>query len=337
MKKLFVLFVSLLACSCVFAQDTSNYIAKTIYVLMRDADYNNAILVLSGELEKEPNNAEYKKKLGFCYYYIHDYENAKKNLLYLLKNKTGDDQCIQILGNIYRDEDQLEECKKVFTEGLQQFPDSGPLYNEMGNLLWEMHDQTAIDYWEKGIEADPNYSKNYYNACRYYHLYNQSMWSLLYGEIFVNLDPMNIKSPEIKEILINDYKKLFVALASSDSSFKEKGKFAKQFIKELNKQKSIAYTGINMNSLMAIRARFVLDWFNDNQTKFPFKLFEYHQELLREGLFEAYNQWLFGAAENINAFQIWTQNNSIDYYLFNQLQQSRIFKLPKGQYYHSPN
>ena len=47
------------------------------------------------------------------------------------------------------------------------------------------------------------------------------------------------------------------------------------------------------------RTRFILDWSKTYGAKFPFKLFDFQQQLLREGMFEAYNQWLFGAGESL--------------------------------------
>jgi hypothetical protein len=52
-------------------------------------------------------------------------------------------------------------------------------------------------------------------------------------------------------------------------------------------------------------------------------------------MFDAYNQWIFGAAGNLPAFQTWTNSHSDDYNRFINYQKGRIFKLPEGQYYQS--
>jgi hypothetical protein len=77
----------------------------------------------------------------------------------------------------------------------------------------------------------------------------------------------------------------------------------------------------------------VLDWFATNGSKYPFRLFEYQQQLIKEGLFEAYNQWLFGTIENLPAFDQWTRANAEVYNKFTAFQKNRIFKMPAGQYY----
>jgi hypothetical protein len=82
-----------------------------------------------------------------------------------------------------------------------------------------------------------------------------------------------------------------------------------------------------------IRTRFILDWFANYGNKFPFKLFDYQQQLIREGMFDAYNQWLFGTVENLPAYENWTKTHNEEYTNFTKFIKSRVFKMPAGQYY----
>ena len=50
-------------------------------------------------------------------------------------------------------------------------------------------------------------------------------------------------------------------------------------------------------------------------------------------MFNAYNQWLFGASENLAAYDNWTKAHAEEYNGFTTFQKSRIFKMPQGQYY----
>jgi len=88
-----------------------------------------------------------------------------------------------------------------------------------------------------------------------------------------------------------------------------------------------------METLNMIRTRFILDWFSSNNLKYPYKLFDYQQQLIREGMFEAYNAWLFGPIDNLSAFDQWTRNNAESYSRFTTFQKGRVFKMPQGQYY----
>jgi hypothetical protein len=83
-----------------------------------------------------------------------------------------------------------------------------------------------------------------------------------------------------------------------------------------------------------IRTRFILDWNNNQASKFPFKLFELHKQYIQEGLFDAYNQWVFATAQNLPAYQNWTSTHNKEYSALTRFLQDRIFKVPAGQYYH---
>jgi hypothetical protein len=82
-----------------------------------------------------------------------------------------------------------------------------------------------------------------------------------------------------------------------------------------------------------VRTRFILDWFATHGARYPFKLFEYQQQLLKEGMFEAYNQWLFGTVESLPAYDNWIKTHAEAHTAFTNFQKNRVFKIPQGQYY----
>jgi hypothetical protein len=200
-------------------------------------------------------------------------------------------------------------------------------------MLWTKQDYEAIKQWEKGIETDPGYSSNYYNACKYYYFSFDKVWSLVYGEIFVNLESYSKRTPEIKNILLDGYKKLFSDIKPKNQN--AKNPFTGTYLAIMNDQSAAVSQGITPESLSVLRSKFILEWFDKNATKFPFRLFDYHRQLLKEGMFDAYNQWIFGAAQNLTAFQSWTTQHADEYNRFINFQKGRVFKLPAGQYYHA--
>jgi hypothetical protein len=101
----------------------------------------------------------------------------------------------------------------------------------------------------------------------------------------------------------------------------------------MSKQSAVVASGVTPDALTVLRTRFILEWFDKYADRFPFRLFEYHRQLLKSGLFDTYNQWIFGAAKDLNAFQGWTSLHPEDYNKFNGFQKNRVFKLPSGQYY----
>jgi hypothetical protein len=193
----------------------------------------------------------------------------------------------------------------------------------------------AVKQWETGVEKDPSYSGNYYHLARFYNARNENVWSALYGEIFVNIESLTARTAEIKDIILESYKRLFNSndLLQAYQNSKSKNEFTKAWLSSMNKQLTVASSGIGTETLVMIRTRFILDWYAAYAAKFPFKLFDHQRELLQQGLFDAYNQWLFGASSNISEFQNWTGTHKEEYAGFTKLQRSRIFKVPAGQYY----
>jgi hypothetical protein len=57
------------------------------------------------------------------------------------------------------------------------------------------------------------------------------------------------------------------------------------------------------------------------------------QYLMREGMFDAYNQWLFGASTEPNAFQWWINNNKEQYGRYVDYQRNKLFRMPANQHY----
>lgn len=332
MKKLFGLILLIFVSCSLFAQDAAE-LHKNARTFMQQGDYPNAILILNRALVLQPNNPEISKDLALNYYFAKDYNKALEVLKPLLEKDEADDQCFQIAGDAYLALDQTKDAEKIYKRGIKKLPNSGALYNELGKLMWSQGDFTAIKQWEKGIESDPGFAGNYYNASKYYYFTKDKVWSLIYGEVFINIDPQSAYSPEIKNILLEGYKKLF-ADANLEKNNQDKNSFVVAFLKAMNKQSSLASSGINAESLTMIRTRFILEWYAASAAKFPYKLFDLQRQLLQDGLFDAYNQWIFAAAQNLPAYQNWISTHTNEYNELNRFQKSRVFKIPAGQYYH---
>ncbi|WP_315819654.1 hypothetical protein [Paraflavitalea speifideaquila] len=189
----------------------------------------------------------------------------------------------------------------------------------------------------KGIELDPTHSGNYYNAAKYYYFTKDKIWALVYGEIFVNLESYSKRTPEIKTVLLDSYKKLFT---DSDLAKNQdvKNEFVKAWLDIMQTQSGyMATNGVTPETLSAIRTKFVVSWFEKYAKRLPFRLYEYQQQLLKSGMFEAYNQWIFGTTANLTAYENWTKTHTEEYNQFNTFQHNRVFKLPAGQYYQTPS
>lgn len=334
MKYAVLLFVLAVNSSLCFAQENADTLQKIGREYMRKGDWGNAVMVFKRALQQKPDDMELLKDIAYTYYLEKDFARSLDAIKPVIESEDADVQSFQIAGTIYRAIEDNKEGTKVYTKALKKFPLSGVLHSEYGELLWQKKDYSAIQQWEKGIEVDPNYAGNYYHAARFYYFTTDKVWSLLYGEIFVNLESYTIRTAEMKTILFDSYRKLFTdADLMKNYNEKKKNAFEKAYLTVMNTQSSSAATGIDPQKLIAIRTGFIKNWFETNAAQFPFRLFEYHKQLISSNMFEAYNQWLLGSGIKAEDYQKWMTDNKAAYDTFSHFQRGRVFKLPKGQYY----
>ncbi len=330
--KYFLAALFVLCSSALFAQEVEKML-ETARVFARQGDYSNAKLVLNRAMQLKPNDPAVQKELAYTLYLAGELTEARDIIMPLLDREEADVQSFQIAGNIYKSAGDSKECEKIFKKGLKKFPASGVLHFEYGEILLTAQQPVeAIRIWEEGIEREPAYPGNYYHASKYYY-YTKSnpVLSVLYGEIFVNGESYTVRTAEMKNVLLESYKMIFSE--SISYSGKKSNPFQQAVAETLLKQRDLTGQGINTEALTMIRTRFLLDWFSKNSTKYPYRLFDQLQFLIREGLFEAYNQWLFGAAANVIHYQQWTAANAKKITEFSYYQKNRVFKMPSGQYY----
>lgn len=334
MKKiLFAIICCSLTGSLFAQQEDVDQLHQNAKAFMQQGDYGNATLILTRALQLDNQNLEIAKDLSLSYFFEKEDQKALDVIKPFVENNNADDQAYEIAGTIYRRLGKEKEADKNYKDGLKKFPNSGGLYNDYGELLFKNHDPEAIKMWEKGIEMDPSFGYNYYNASKYYYYNRNYIWSLLYGETFINIESFTSRTAEIKDLLLNAYKRLFADPDLLKNS-KDKSAFEIAFLTCLNKQNDVVIRGINPETLTMIRTRFILDWNRNYAKKYPFKLFELQEQLLEEGLFPAYNQWIFGASQNLAAYQNWTSNHADEAENFRKFKAGIIFKIPKGEFYH---
>jgi tetratricopeptide (TPR) repeat protein len=335
MKRLLFAISFFLSCFACFSQQADS-LHKVAKQFMRNGDYPNAIIVLSNALKMEPDNLELQKDLTFTYYLQRNYSSSVESGRKLIARSDADEQCYQILGMAYKAIDEKKEADKMYKQGIKKFPSSGELYNEYGEMLWVQQDNEAIRFWEKGIEVDPGYSSNYYNASKFYFYTYDKVWCLIYGEIFINLESYSRRTPEIKSLLVDGYKKLFTDMKSPKNQ-SGKNPFTAAYMSIITDLAATVNLGVTPESLGILRSKFILEWFEKYADKYPFRLFEYQRQLLKEGMFDAYNEWAFGASVSLLSFQNWTVQHADDYNRFISFQKGRIFKVPPGQNYRNLN
>jgi hypothetical protein len=145
--------------------------------------------------------------------------------------------------------------------------------------------------------------------------------------MFINLESYTRRTAEIKDVVLESYKALVLGLDDLSS----KQEFEKKMIALIKENKEVLGTGVTTNNLVMLRTRFILFWFNE--LGFTSSLFERQQSLLKEGLFEMYNYWLFESINNMEAFNNYVKLKDKEYDNFNKYMRNRVLKVKNDEYY----
>lgn len=334
MKKI---FLSFLLISFVFvsqAQQTVDTYRKQAQALAQQQDFSGAVDILEQGLQQYPGNIELLKDEAYIAFLGRDYQHSMKIGKQLTGRDDADVQCFQILGLTYKAIADFKDADKLYKTGLKKFPNSAVLYGEYGDMLAQYDNKRgAIVQWEKGIAADANYSSNYYYAAKYYADNNNILWSCIYGEIFVNIESLTRRTDEIKSLLLNDYKNVLNGQSNIELLKKSGTDFEKAVSSSMMNAMETESGDVTPEMITAFRTRFILNWNHTNSNSYPYHLFSFFTQMLRDGLFDAYNQWLFGATINKDKFDNWVYTHDEEMQDFKQLQRNMLFKMPAEQYY----
>lgn len=172
--------------------------------LMDEGNYKKSITLLFKAIKLDPDRFAYRYEIGYALYSSELYDETIEWLKPLASHPDVSDVLFQLLGNSYDEIDSPDSAIYAYQLGLEKFPNSGKLHLEPGIVEYrrENYDK-AIEYWENGVRAEPDYSSNYFWLGRTLSDSNLKIWSLIYGELFMTLEPATNRSQEMSEILYN--------------------------------------------------------------------------------------------------------------------------------------
>jgi len=294
--------------------------------LMDDGKYDESIKLLKKSEKLDPDNYSYPYEIGYAYLLKKDYKNSTKTFEKVVSFKNASDQCFQMLGNAYDIGGHPDKAIQAYIRGLNIFPNSGRLHFELGNMQKDLNN--AIYYYEKGIELDPMYPSNYYQAAKIFLTNTEvEVWGMLYGELFMNIEKGSKRTEEISKMLYDTYKSeiAFTSDSSFSVSFCKNASIAVSKNGELANKENLPFgmlvyeptilismIGINVIDLISlneIRTNFLSFYYKqDFNEKYPNVLFEWQNEIAKIGFFESYNYWLLMKG-NENEFDEWIEKN----------------------------
>jgi tetratricopeptide (TPR) repeat protein len=320
MKQLFV-FLAFLPMIC-YSQSNNYSIARTA---MMQGKFDTAHVLLAKVIGEEPTNIDAVKDQAYIYYLQRNFASARVSGEKMISFSTAGVDAYQLLGLIYKEIAAYKDADKLYRKGLEKFPGNAILLYEYGDLRANEKDyKEAVSLWEKSVVADPNYANNYYALTKYF--FDQQQWikAALLGETFVNIESLTKRTKEVRAMIADSYKQFFNAPKAFPAGFYQGVANGLLLSKKSNT--------LSPEILSATRTAFAKQWPKEKLSdQFAYRLFDYHLQMINEGIFDAYNQWLFDI--DGSSFATWSIEHNKEAEKFAASQRSRMYKVPKGQYY----
>ncbi|MBA3830229.1 MAG: hypothetical protein H0X33_14915 [Taibaiella sp.] len=280
---------------------------------LSSGNFKMAIITYNHAIQLAPKQMILFRDLGNAYYLSGDYKKSIATLQPLIKSGKADDQGYEVMAASEDATGEKKKAKETLEEGLDKYKNSGILYHELGKHYEQENEPAkALETWLDGIHKDPAYHLNYYEAARTYLNTKKVVWTIIYGEIFVNKERSTPRADETKKMVLDAYKKLFYNTNSDDvpvfGANKKEGmasSFDEAVRTTLIRLSPVVSDGINTESLTMLRTRFIMEWMNTYAKRFHFSMYTYHDDMLRNGYFEAYNEWIFGKTDNLQEDEAW--------------------------------
>jgi len=350
-KLKYLFCIALLMCSAVRinAQTQQAWQSPEVEAMYNDArnyisngNFAQAIAICQQAIQIAPSQMVLHRELGRAYHLLGNNDEAINVLEPIITSGDADDQTYQTMATCLMAKNEKKKAKAMLQKGMQQYPHSGLLYHEMGKMYDDDNEAIyALETWLDGIQADPTYHVNYYEAARTYMNTNKTTWAIIYGEIFVNIERQTPRADETKQMLMEAYKKLYADVAAGDDMPKYKnGKgntgvvpFEEAVRSTYIKLSPVVSDGINAENLAMLRTRFSIEWSYKYAAQFPFSLFTYYDMMLRNGYFDIYNEWLFGKAESQQSFESWNAFHAGDMPKYETWAQAHPMRPADGDFY----
>lgn len=317
----------------------------------KKGDYSKSLELLKEARKLDPENIVYSYEIALAHTYKKEYKKSIKILNKLRKSKDVHDKIYQLIGVNYSLNGQANKAIEFFDKGLKKFPNSGILHLERGNMeLYAEEYSSALSYYEKGIIAEPSFPSNYYWASKLYCSSSESVWGLIYGEIFMNLERNSKRTAEISQLLFDTYKSKISFTSDTSmsakfcdkiivdvSNFNDSTGFKMPFCMIFGTSILLAIINekeINISSLDRIRQTFIDHYFSsDSHNTHPNILFEYQKKIKQAGHIEAYNHWILMKGDP-KGYEEWYLKNEEKWEAFIDWFTENRIKIDKNNYFH---
>ncbi len=340
-------------------QELAREKGKLAVELTDKGEYLKSIELLEQAQELDPENYIYPYEIAYTYYVQKNYKKAIKVISKLITYRGINEDVFVLWGNSYDNLNKQKKAMEIYVQGLVKFPYSGKLYTEIGIAqLRSKKIQAALESFEKGIELNPTAPSNYYWASRVFAGSVNSGWSLIYGEIFMNLEAGSKRTTEMSEMMNEIVAKRIKILNDSmvDVDLFDKEEALNEMMKNYSSdtsKRSLSFpliyeimvmdafrkeTTINEKSFMRMRTKMVNMYFkNQYDKKYPNALINYQKKIIDAGFWEEYNTFII-LQSNKEKFELWLEQNKtrwdefVDWFNVNRLNLNLGNRFYRNQY-----
>ncbi len=319
-KHLSIILMTLVLClfsTSAKAEDTNDVKIQKAIALIDNGAIDTAIQLLNEVVSTDANNTHGLYELGLAYSLKNEYDKAIEIFNKLTKSEECNDQIYAMLGNCYDMKGDIENAMKAYEKGIEQFPESGFLYNELGTMALRdnAHPAKAYESYLMGIAKSPDFSPCYYRAAFMALTDGYLVDGLIYGEMYIAMEKEN--GARLKRIgqLMN---RAFYDLASNKNyeivdnlhpnRIIDKNFYLKHFQKAISSMEDgVDSTDKLCEAIKVMHTNILADeLMNDNTT--PYKK---HLRAVREsGTEDAYIR-LVVAASDVSYLNQWAKQNGM--------------------------
>jgi Tfp pilus assembly protein PilF len=314
---------------------------------------NDAVNLLNQAIAIDPTKWEVHYEKALAYYQAKEFDSTIAILEPFKDSEEVNDNFYQILGGSYDIKKEPDKALEIYQKGLKRFPNSGKLYMEMGiHYVEEMNGLQAVAYWHKGVDVEPTYENNYYWLARYLFFNYEFVWTIMYGELFMNLSDAPLRLDDISTFINDAFTEGFY---SKVDSLTTQIQFTRINIKAKNLKEredlpfELAYQivmkeaadsllpkkkeNLTIQDIYKIRKSFIDIWYRDNWNKrYSNPLFDLQKKMIDNNIFETYHYWLLNSVRKMES-ERWLRDNKKKLEDFGNFMVKNKLKINKGNYF----
>ncbi len=293
---------------------------------IRMANYKDAITTCRQALILVPDNVLFYNALGKALNMSGNYAEAEQSLIKSATIPAADTQSFILLAESQHAQQKEKKALATIEKGLLKFPGSRALFYNKGNILLSMKNKREAFYtWRTGIISDPGYAPNYRALAHLLWKREKTLDGILISEIYFNISHDTTGDATFKSDLFSNWKNYFDNIATDKVNSLEDNNFISAVSRIYTHLTPVISDGISTENLTMIRTRFLMEWLTTYNKQYPFPLFTYLNDMVANGRFDIYNEWLFGLAENADQFNSWNQFHDGDITRFNTWHEKHPF------------